>query len=62
MYYKNKSAYTYSPILINLCKRKLKRENIDGKIKENTYMNINFTIDHRFLDGSLGGKLANEVN
>ncbi len=34
---------------------------VDGKIEELAMMNLNFTIDHRFLDGSLGGKIAGEV-
>ncbi len=45
----------------NICNRKIKREMTDGKIEENSYMNINFTIDHRFLDGAQGGKIAAEV-
>ena len=50
-----------SCLIANICNRKLRREMVDGKIEEMAMMNLNFTIDHRFLDGSLGGKIAGEV-
>jgi pyruvate/2-oxoglutarate dehydrogenase complex dihydrolipoamide acyltransferase (E2) component len=50
-----------SCLIANVCNRKMRREMINNKIEEIAYMNLNFTIDHRFLDGSLGGKIAGEV-
>jgi hypothetical protein len=50
-----------SCLIANICNRKIKREMTDGKIEENSSINLNFTIDHRFLDGALGGKIAGEV-
>jgi hypothetical protein len=34
----------------------------DGdSFKEDSYISINFTIDHRFLDGAVGAKMSTDV-
>jgi hypothetical protein len=35
--------------------------NEDGKVTETTYMDMNATIDHRYLDGANGAKVTSEV-
>jgi hypothetical protein len=34
----------------------------DMKLKENQFITLYFTIDHRYLDGALGAKIAEDVN
>jgi hypothetical protein len=46
---------------ITKIKRKINIDQNDFSLKETSTMNLNFTIDHRFLDGSLAGKIAAEV-
>ena len=36
--------------------------NKDGTYTEKSYLPLNFTCDHRYIDGVLGAKLVKEVN
>ena len=36
--------------------------NKDGTNTEKSYLPLNFTCDHRYIDGVLGAKLVKEVN
>ena len=31
-------------------------------VQENSYLTLYFTLDHRYLDGSLAAKIAGDVN
>lgn len=61
LYYLFILAYTQSSILMNVCKPQTKFEMINGVLQEETYVNLNFTIDHRYLDGALAAKIQREV-
>lgn len=54
-------AYTYSNMLMNLCKIQTKYELIDGVFQEVDYINMNTTIDHRYIDGAVAAKIIREV-
>lgn len=54
-------ACTYSNILMSLCKPCTKYEMVDGVLKEEKYINLNYTIDHRYLDGAIASKIQKEV-
>jgi len=34
---------------------------VDGILKEEKYINLNYTIDHRYLDGAFASKIQKEV-
>jgi pyruvate/2-oxoglutarate dehydrogenase complex dihydrolipoamide acyltransferase (E2) component len=54
-------AYTYAGVYLTLSNRRLKKINQDGKIIDNIVIDLNCTIDHRFMDGALGAKVTAEV-
>jgi len=54
-------AYTQSNMIINVCKPSTKYEMINGEFHEENYINLNSTIDHRFLDGAIAAKIQKEV-
>jgi len=46
---------------MSLCKPTTKYEMVDGILKEEKYINLNYTIDHRYLDGAFASKIQKEV-
>jgi hypothetical protein len=53
-------AYTYSPMIISFSEKKKK---IDQEtFHEMTSTTLNFTLDHRYLDGALAAKISGDVN
>lgn len=49
-----------SSFLVAIGKDKMKYIKKDNHIEEYNYLNVNFTADHRFFDGSYGGKLISQ--
>ncbi len=47
--------------MLNVCKPQKKYEMVNGELLEEYYVNLNSTIDHRYLDGALAAKLQKEV-
>lgn len=53
-------SYTMGVVTINsIVKEKILMKN--GDYQENEVMNINFSIDHRYMDGAVGAKLIREM-
>ena len=47
--------------MLNVCISQTKYEMVDGVFQEQNYVNLNTTIDHRYMDGALAAKLQTEV-
>jgi hypothetical protein len=55
-------AAQYSPVVLTLCKKTIKIEkDEDGNDQENIFLNLQFTIDHRYMDGAVGAKINTDV-
>lgn len=55
-------ALTFAPMLLVLCKKKTKYYKDDNnKVNEKSVMNINFTIDQRYIDSDSIQRLFGEV-
>jgi pyruvate/2-oxoglutarate dehydrogenase complex dihydrolipoamide acyltransferase (E2) component len=49
-------------MVVAICSiNKKKVLNKDGSYTEKSYLPLNFTCDHRFIDGVIGAKLVREV-
>ena len=47
--------------MISSCKTRTKYDMVEGILQEENYVNLNSTIDHRYLDGALAAKMQREV-
>ncbi len=56
-------AYTYAPLIIStsIKKKKLDVDSADMTLKESTFIKLQFTIDHRYMDGAQAAKIAAEI-
>ncbi len=56
-----KLAFTNSGVHIGICKKFYKIVKEGDNFIEQKWIKISFTLDHRYLDGSLAGKIGNEI-
>lgn len=53
--------YTQTIGIFNLCEVETKKKlNTDGTISVIDYLPVNFTLDHRYMDGVLSSKMVKE--
>ena len=51
--------YTQTIGLFNLCEVETKKNlNLDGTVSDVEYLHVNFTLDHRYMDGVLSSKMV----